>query len=298
MRTESEVLSQIAKWAQGNDLVRAAILTGSRVDPKRETDFLSDYDIELYVADLRPFKQDDSWLNVFGPIMMRWPLKPHSTFDDKWLTRLVLFGDAVRIDFQITGEVRIDPTAYDNGYKVLIDKDALAAKINDPTFSKYLIRKPSRQEYETLVHDFSWDATYVPKYLWRGGLPFAKYMFDTVLRYSYFQRLVEWYIGQRHDWKVSTGLNGRWFKRYLDAETWSELESTYAGSGIEENWEAFFRMVNLFRKLAREVGMQLGYEYDNNTDEEVTRYCSNIRETGKSGDANHRIQPDARTSRR
>lgn len=297
MRTESEVLSRIAKWAQGNDLVRAAILTGSRVDPKRETDFLSDYDFELYVADLRPFTQDDSWLNVFGSIMMRWPLEPRSTFDDKWLTRLVLFGDGVRTDFQITDEVWIDPTAHDNGDKVLIDKDALASKINDPTFSKYLIREPSRQEYETLVHDFWWDATYVPKYLWRGELPFAKYMFDTVLRYSYFQRLVEWYIGQRHDWQVSTGLNGRWFKRYLDAETWSEVESTYAGSGIEENWEAFYRMANLFRKLAREVGVQFGYEYDNNTDEEVTKYCSNIRETGKSGDANHRIQPDAHTSR-
>ncbi|MBZ5536258.1 MAG: aminoglycoside 6-adenylyltransferase [Acidobacteriia bacterium] len=47
MRTESEVLSQIAKWAQGNDLIRAAILTGSRVDPKTKTDFLSDYDISL-----------------------------------------------------------------------------------------------------------------------------------------------------------------------------------------------------------------------------------------------------------
>ncbi|MFI5173528.1 MAG: aminoglycoside 6-adenylyltransferase [Terriglobia bacterium] len=298
MRTESEVLAQIATWAQGNDLVRAAILTGSRVDPKPKTDFLSDYDIALYVADLRSFKQDDVWLNVFGSIMVRWPLEPRSTFDDKWLTRLVLFRDGVRIDFQITDENRVDPSAYDNGYQVLIDKDALAADINDPTFTEYLIRKPSRQEYETLVHDFWWEATYVPKYLWRGELPFAKYMFETVLRYAYFQRVVEWYIGQRQDWKVSTGLYGKWFKRYLDAETWSELESTYAGSGIDENWEAFFRMVNLFRKLAREVGMQLGYEYPINTDEAITKYCSTIREMGKTDDANNRIQADARTSRR
>ncbi|MBZ5536259.1 MAG: aminoglycoside 6-adenylyltransferase [Acidobacteriia bacterium] len=97
---------------------------------------------------------------------------------------------------------------------------------------------------------------------------------------------------------TTTFLYGKGFKRYLDAETWSELESTYAGSEIEENWEAFFRMVNLFRKLAIEVGTQLGYEYHIHTDEDVTKYCSSIREIGNMGDANNRIQADACTSRR
>lgn len=292
MRTEREVLSQFDEWAQGNELVRAAVLTGSRVDPKRQTDFLSDYDIALYVADRCPFQKDDAWLRVFGSIMVRWPLKPRSTFDEKWLTRLILFKDGVRIDFQITDVKHIDPNAYDNGYRVLIDKDALTANLNQPTFSEYIIRKPSRQEYETLVHEFWWDATYVPKYLWRDELPFAKYMFDKVVRYSYLQRLLEWYIGQQHGWTVSTGLYGKCFKRYLDAETWTELESTYARSDIKENWVAFFRMVDLFRKLATEVGAQLGYEYPIDLDDEVTKYYSSIREMEKTGDANKSIKQE------
>ena len=45
MKTEDEVLAQFDAWAQGNDLVRAAVLTSSRVDPERTIDFLSDYDI-------------------------------------------------------------------------------------------------------------------------------------------------------------------------------------------------------------------------------------------------------------
>ena len=279
LRTEEEILTQFDMWARKNSLIRAAVLTSSRVSPERETDFLSDYDIELYVADLDPFRKDDQWLNVFGPIMVRWPLRPRSTFDEKWLTRLVLFKDGVRIDFQITDKTTIEPDAYDNGYRVLIDKDNLAAALQEPTFSKYIIKKPSRQEYETLVHEFWWDAIYVPKYLWRDELPFAKYMFDYVLRYSFLQKLVEWYIGLKNDWSVNTGICGKMFKHYLDAETWREFEFTFAGANVEENWQAFFKMIEFFRNLARTVATSLGFEYPTELDEEVMQYCLRIRKT-------------------
>jgi len=279
LRTEEDVLSQFSEWARRNDVIRAAVLTSSRVNPNPCIDFLSDYDIELYVSDLRPFQQDDSWLRVFGPIMVRWPLKPRSTDGENWITRLVQFKDGVRIDFQITDQTSIEPDAYDNGYRVLIDKDNLTTGLQEPTFSEYIIKKPSRQEYETLVHEFWWDAIYVPKYLWRDELPFAKYMFDNVLRYSFLQKVVEWYIGLQNDWSVSTGTCGKKFKRYLDAETWLEFESTYAGADVEENWRAFFKTVEFFRKLARTVGTSLGYDYPTELDEEVTQYCLSIRKT-------------------
>lgn len=278
---EEEILKRFEGWAQEKDFVRAAVLTSSRADPKGTTDFLSDYDIELYVADVKPFRKDDEWLSAFGPIMVRWPIRPRSTFDEKWLTRLVLFKDGVRIDFQITDQTTIEPNAYDNGYKVLIDKDNLTAALQEPTFSKYLIKKPSRQEYETLVHEFWWDAIYVPKYLWRDELPFAKYMFDSVLRYSFLQKVVEWYIGLQNDWSVSTGIWGKMFKRYLDAETWEEYESTFAGAPVEENWRAFFKTLNLFRKMARTVGTSLEYDYPIDLDKEVMQYCLSIRKTNK-----------------
>ncbi|NOX42153.1 MAG: aminoglycoside 6-adenylyltransferase [Gammaproteobacteria bacterium] len=63
MRTESKVLAPFDEWAQKNELIRAALLTGSRVNPNSPPDFLSDYDISIYVATLSPFQEDDSWLN-------------------------------------------------------------------------------------------------------------------------------------------------------------------------------------------------------------------------------------------
>ena len=45
MRTEQEVLSQFTEWAENKDVVRAAVLTSSRVNPNSSVDFLSDYEL-------------------------------------------------------------------------------------------------------------------------------------------------------------------------------------------------------------------------------------------------------------
>ncbi|MCX5756980.1 MAG: aminoglycoside 6-adenylyltransferase [Candidatus Hydrogenedentes bacterium] len=281
MRTQEQVLKQFDEWATGNALVRAAILTGTRADPERKTDFLSDYDIELYVADLGPFREDDVWLDPFGPVMVRWPFKPRSTGKDGWVTRLVLFKDGVRIDFQITGQTMIPSNAYDDDYEVLIDKDNLTARLDGPTHTEHLVKKPSREEYDTLVHEFWWDATYVPKYLWRDELPFAASMLGQAIRDEYLQTIIEWFIGLQNEWSVNTGVRGRNFKHYLDDETWSEYESTFARADVQEHWQAFFNALALFRKLARIVGETLGYEYPARLDREMTDYYSQIRDAEK-----------------
>ena len=78
---EDENLDFFYNWIKENDRILCAILTGSRVSPNRGIDFLSDYDIQLFVNDLEIFKINDGWLDEFGPILVRWPLKPRSTFD-------------------------------------------------------------------------------------------------------------------------------------------------------------------------------------------------------------------------
>jgi len=242
-------------------------------------DDLSDYDIELYVTDLTPFKQDDLWLADFGPILVRWPFKPRSTtFDKQFITRLVLFKDRVRIDFQITDKTSIEPDSYEDGYQILIDKDNLTSYLNPPTFQQYIVKKPEKEAFETLVNEFWWDATYVPKYLWRDELPFAKYMLDNIMRFEFLHKVIEWHIGMQKDWSVNAGIFGKSFKKYLDAKTWIELESTYAGADIAANWQAFDNTLGLFRRLAKEVASRLNYSYPSELDKEVTEYCNYVRE--------------------
>lgn len=282
MKTEKQVLSHFKNWATENDNVRCAILTSSRTIEGSVIDFLSDYDIELYVSDISPFIKNDDWLELFGEIMVKWPYEPKSTeFEKDWITRLVLFKDGVRIDFQITDKSKIAESHYENGYRILIDKDGLTNNLKDPTYSKYIIKKPSKKEYEELTNEFWWSAYYVPKYLWRDELPFAKYMLDYTLRYEYLHKIIDWYIGSKNNWSVETGIFGRKYKKLLPKDIWEEFENTYEGKGINENWQAFDRLTNFFRKIAIEVGNRLGYKYPQEVDNEVMIFCEKIKETKK-----------------
>ena len=201
--------------------------------PGSAIDFLSDYDIELYVSNLA-FAANDDWLTFMGPIMVRWPYQPRATVREGWITRLVLFQDGVRVDFQITADLHVSADAYRNGGRVLVDKDNLFAHLREPSYTEYLVKKPTAERYEELVHEFWWDAIYLPKYLWRKELPFAKYMLDHVLRHNFLYPMIEWYLGTITDWTANPGLWGKRFKHYLDQETWWQLEATFAGADLGE----------------------------------------------------------------
>jgi aminoglycoside 6-adenylyltransferase len=272
LRTQAQILEQFDGWARNNELVRAAILTSSRANPERETDLLSDYDIELFVSDIEPFRQSDAWLAHFGEVMVRWPFKPRPGTPRADITRLVIFRDAVRIDFQIHKVAEIAPDAYDDDYKVLLDKDGLLSRLSPPAHTRHLIKKPTRDQYETLVNEFWWNAHYVPKYLRRDQLPFASSMLGQSIRSEYLHTMIEWFIGSQNDWSINTGVCGAKFKRYLDGQTWAEYESTFRGPGLAEQWDAFLNCVKLFRRLAKSVGEILGYEYPEMVDQQMTDY--------------------------
>lgn len=159
---ENQVLEILRNWGNEKKYVRAMILTGSRVDTIGKVDIFSDYDVEIFTNDISTFLNDD-WLSFFGEVMVFWPLKPSSTFDERYITRLVLFKNKIRIDFQITDKKNTKPLTYDNGYKILVDKDNIEKLIKRPTYKEFVIKKPSEDEYLALVNDFWWDVTYVAK---------------------------------------------------------------------------------------------------------------------------------------
>jgi aminoglycoside 6-adenylyltransferase len=277
VRSEQEVLELFKRWAEQRANVRAVILTSSRADPRRQPDVLSDYDVELFVRKVRPFMEDDAWMSDCGDIMVRWPAAPQSTFSDDWITQLVLYEDGTRIDFQITA---LAPSASDNldhGYRILVDKDGAAAHLPEPTYSRYVIERPTVQAFDARMNAFWWDIVYVAKALRRGELNYAKYMLDGTIRFNKLQPLLEWYIGLSHDWSVSPGIYGRWFHQYLDQSTWESYQRTFAGAEVESNWRALFSTIELVRQLGHTIAHSLGFEYPADTDRKVTDYIQWIR---------------------
>ncbi|HEU5347674.1 MAG TPA: aminoglycoside 6-adenylyltransferase, partial [Ktedonobacterales bacterium] len=132
--------------------------------------------------------------------------------------------------------------------------------------------KPTNEEYQALVEEFWWETTYVAKCLWRDELTFAKYNLEVTMKFEMLFRMLEWRIELDRDWSWKPGLLGRGLKRTLPPDLWAALERTYAGPGIEENWQALFAATALFRRVAREVGQALGYDYPEEVDRGVSAY--------------------------
>ncbi len=279
MRNEETVLKQIVNWAQSKKNIRSVVITSSRVNPKASVDIFSDYDIELVVTRLYDFNKNKKWAFHFGEV-----IADINERNPKSLTRLVLYRDGVRIDFQIYTVFEFKrrtrnnsiPTHWDIGYKVLLDKDQLMKALPQPDYAKFNIKQPSEKEFATLVKDFWWDTTYVSKSLWRDEIFYAKYISDSLLRSKYLLRMLEWHVGSKYNWSVNSNKNGRWLKQYLDKETWAQVEKTFADGDVEKNREALYIITHLFSRLAKEVAKQLNYEYPFNLEKNVVDYLKKI----------------------
>lgn len=283
MRPQSKVLDQLVGWASGTDTIRAMWLTGSRADPARTPDVLSDYDIGMHIRAVRPFIDNGAWINRFGSPIVRWPESPSPMFSDDWITQLVQYQDGLRIDFQMTQQQPDLETILAAGYRVLIDKDGLFTAVPREHGPRTGITPPDENAFRSRVNAFWWDIVYLPKALCRGELNFAKYMLDDCIRFGQLQPLIEWYIGLTSGWAADCGLHGRWFQQLLPKRLWTDYLGTFAGPGIEENWAAVWATMKFVRKIATEIAAKLAFEYPQKTDSEVTKYVEELHRRCWSG---------------
>jgi aminoglycoside 6-adenylyltransferase len=88
-----------------------------------------------------------------------------------------------------------------------------------------------------------------------------------------------------HGWSKPTGNLGKVLKKRLPTGIWEELESTYVGAEIADNWEALFRTMALFRRVATEVAADLGHAYPLDLDRRVTAYVRAIKNLDHGGES-------------
>lgn len=87
----------------------------------------------------------------------------------------------------------------------------------------------------------------------------------------------------RHGGSSLDAAHGRGLANWLAPERWAELEATYAGAGYEESFAALFRTIDLFRKMAVEVGDGLGYSYPHELHERMTACLERVRRMERPG---------------
>jgi aminoglycoside 6-adenylyltransferase len=281
------VIQNLIAWANRHDDVRAMILTSTRAVPNGKVDALSDYDVIVILRDIQPWLDDRSWIGDFGDVVVAYwdPIEYNSVSGDGISGNIVQYAGALKIDFSLWPVTELEaigrlprlPAELDAGYRVLLDKDGLTDALDQPTYTGYIPERPDEATYQTLVNDFFIGVPYVAKCLLRDEILAAKWCFDYDMRYVYLLPVLEWQVQCDHDWSVTTGVNGKGLKKYLPEEVWSGLEATFASADIEANWEALFHMIDLFRRVAREVASHLGYAYLEDLDHRVTDHAHRMR---------------------
>lgn len=282
---EQEALEQFVEWGQQRDSVRAILLTSSRARSSGPVDLFSDFDLILVVTNIAPFFNERTWLEEFGPVLAlyRDPILQDGNFQrSAFVTQ---YENGLKVDFtlwpvELLQRVVADPKLpeeFDAGYRVLLDKDNLTDGLKPPTYKGYIPTPPTESDYQKSIEEFFLDATYVAKFLWRDDLIAAKHLLDHFIKQEHLIPTLVWRMEIDHQWSVKPGLYGQRLKRWLRPDLWAELESTYTGAGLEANWEALFRTLTLFRRVAIEVGELMGYAYPHNLDQRVNAYLQKVK---------------------
>ncbi|KIL51424.1 aminoglycoside 6-adenylyltransferase [Jeotgalibacillus alimentarius] len=278
MRSAHEIMELILHFAEHDERIRAVYMNGSRTNPNAPKDIFQDFDIVYVMRDIKPFIEDQSWINHFGTLLMM--QQPDALDAGKGLETdsgryafLMLFDDGNRIDLSYQ-TIEYMKRAYkeDSLTIPILDKDGLLPKIPEASDVDYHVKRPSKGEFNSITNDFWWCLQNVAKGLWRDELPYARHMYELTTRAA-LDQVIEWWIGGEHDYRVSAGKMGKYFKRYLPESYWRLYQRTYE----EDTWEAVDAAAELFGLLGRKVAERTGYHYPVEDEKAILHYVGRVR---------------------
>ncbi len=227
--------------------------------------------------------KDSKWINIFGElIMIQEPDKNDQSVGidmdfERSYGYLMLFNDGNRIDLHIeTKESMIDGYVNDKLTIPLLDKDNCLPIIPAPSDIDYHVKKPTEPLFMSCSNDFWWCLQNVAKGIWRDELPYAKQMFEYTTRDS-LDQMVSWWIGTNHEFQVSTGKMGKYFKKYLPESYWEMYKETYSDGNYDNVWDSVFVTCELFRVLANNVAEYFKFTYPIEDDTKMTEYLKHVR---------------------
>lgn len=276
MRSKNEVMTQLLEFAKNEANVRAVILNGSRVNPNAPKDIFQDYDVVFSVTDPKYYLDHQDWIQPFGDLVILQQNDFTIGGKDAYIF-LMQFKDGIRIDLSFHPiECIAETIQADSLTKVLLDKDHRIEPLSPPDDSSHFVKQPTRKEFDEIMNEAWWIQTYVAKGIWRDEYSLARYTHDVILQ-ECVVKLLSWYVGMQHDWKVNVGKCGKWLKRYLPGDIYNEFAATFSGTSYDEIWSALFNAGKLIRKIGMDVAQSLHYTYPLQEDVNVTEYLKKVK---------------------
>lgn len=283
MRNERQIMDTILSVVKSSDNIRAAYMNGSRANPNVEKDELKDYDIVFSVNNVRQMISEREWLNQFGDIaIMQEPDSVDMAWGkivdpDKSYTFLMLFRDHVRIDLHIE---RTDVTkavyGSDSLTVPLYDKDGLLSPIPASNDSMYNVAKPTAEQFAGCCNEFYWCMNNVAKGIARRQLPYAMWMYNSVV-HPMLIKLLSYRAAMENGFSISLGMSGKYIEKYIPQSDFEVLTRTYAAGSYDALWMAIDAVMELFSRTAATVAEGLGYEYRQDWEQAIRDYIEYIK---------------------
>lgn len=257
--------------------IRAAYIEGSRTNPNAPKDIFQDYDIVYIVTTTKPFREDKEWINNFGKILyMHYPEDNvfYPSDVENCYGWQIQFADGNRMDLHVC--TKENALANLELYQILVDKDGIVPYPQETTDERYWVKEPREIEFKCTCSDFWWCLNNVAKGLWRNELPYAMDVINFVLR-PHLKRLLEWKMGIENNFSVSAGKSCKYFKKYLQEETYRQFLATYSIAEIESIWNSVFEMCDLFQSTAVELSKKQKFVYDFEQAENSLSFLHHVR---------------------
>jgi aminoglycoside 6-adenylyltransferase len=278
-----DILEAVVRWAESEVPIRALILTSSRAGAG-EADEFSDYDLMVVTDDADRYLASDTWIKGIRPLWVYIKEQfPHGA--DLIPTRLVIYENGVKVDFSFWNtRILRDFVMHgfsgtddlNRGYRVLMDKDGLAAKLPLPAIKFFEVSKLTEAEFLSTIHEFWFEVAAIAKYLARGDLYPAKNRENGILK-DLLLRMIIWNVQAKNHWTARTHTDGKRMRAWVDDQTLQSLRETYSGFDLRESWKSLTAGMEFFRKISGETAQLLGYEYPHIVDTAVSGYVVELR---------------------
>lgn len=267
MRTYEEMYNLILNEAKSDERIRAMTMEGSVVTDGAVHDAFSDFDITFFVKDIREFTKDRNYMERFGKILILqcpddWYEAPYDYNGTENFAFLTQYEDGNRIDLTIIDVSNISKQAgFTEPRKVCVNKDDFKELKDITTNEVFYIKRPTEFEYFNTCNEFRWVANYVTKGLCRHELYYAKRAMDVYMM-DMFIKMINWKVAVDNGFKVTTGANSKYLKKYLSYDEMLRFTGIFANGEYEDIWEKLFLFYDYFAELARYVADKLSFKFD------------------------------------
>ena len=265
MRTDQEILGLILETAKKLQ-VDAVALSGSRTNPKVQTDEFQDYDLVYVVDDIDNLTSDLSWLDQFGKRI----IEQEVTLGHRRLY-LMLFEDGNRIDLTICPKDYINEWVdSEAGFTVLVDEKGLFESYF-PSPERFWTSPASEKDFEKACNEFWWVSAYVVKGICRKQIIYATDHLYGICQQELL-KILAWQIASDRG-AVDIGKNYKYLFNYLPIEKEKEFSALLDFSSLDKITQSLLATMEFFHQEAQYLAQKMGFKYEKEVAEKMIEYA-------------------------